>query len=145
MVTLESIEQDLTASLKARDAVRTGVLRALKTRLQNEHIAQMKDLTEDQVTALIRSEVKRRKEAAEAFKTGGRTELADKEEQESAILAEYLPAGPSEQDILTEVEKVIADNGFTSKDFGQAMGKLKASLPNADGAELARILKEKLT
>ncbi len=145
MVTLETIEQDLTTSLKSRDAIRTGVLRALKTRLQNEQIAQMKDLSDDQVTALIRSEVKRRKEAAEAFKTGGRTELAAQEEQESAILATYLPQGPSAAEITAQVDSLIAENSFTAKDFGQAMGKLKAALPNADGAELARVLKEKLT
>ncbi len=144
MVNLETIEKDLSESLKARDQLRTDTLRGLKTRLQNEQIANMKDLTEDQVFSLIRSEVKRRKEAAEGFRQGDRAEMADKELAEAEILSKYLPQGPSAEEIATQVDKVITENNYTAKDFGQAMGRLKGLLPTADGAELAKLLKEKL-
>lgn len=145
MLNLEAIEKDLTEALKARDQIRTDTLRGLKTRLQNEQIANMSDLTEDQVFSLIRSEVKRRKEAAEGFRQGDRAEMADKELAEAEILSKYLPQGPSEAEITAKIDQLIAEHSFTAKDFGQAMGKLKAALPTADGGELAKLLKEKLT
>jgi len=144
MISLSTIESDLTDALKARDQVRIDTLRGLKTRLQNEQIAQMKDLNEDEIFALIRSEVKRRKEAASAFTEGSRQKMADKELAEAAILSSYLPQGPSEEEIAGKIDALIAENRFTAKDFGQAMGKLKAALPTADGTELAKLLKEKL-
>jgi uncharacterized protein len=145
MISLTQIETDLTDAIKSRDQVRTETLRGLKTRLQNEQIASMKDLTEDQVLSLIRSEVKRRKEAAVAFEEGSRSEMAQKELAEAEILSVYLPQGPSAEQITATIDTIISENNFTAKDFGQAMGKLKASLPTADGAELAKLLKEKLT
>jgi uncharacterized protein YqeY len=89
--------------------------------------------------------VKRRKEAAAVYKTGGREELAQKELSESVILEKYLPEQMSAEKLSELVEKTIAENGFGAKDFGAAMGKLKAQAGNlADGAVLAKILKEKL-
>lgn len=145
MISLATIETDLAEALKARDQVRIDTLRGLKTRLQNEQIAQMKELTEDHIFSLIRSEVKRRKEAASAFAEGGRPEMAGKETAESEILSQYLPQGPSETEIAAQIDMIVAENKFTAKDFGPAMGKLKAALPTADGAQLAKLLKEKLT
>jgi uncharacterized protein YqeY len=149
MINLSTIESDLTTALKARDSVRVETLRALKTRLQNEQIATASDsgrteLTEDQILSLIRSEVKRRKEAAQAFTDGDRKEQADRELEEAKILSGYLPAGPSSDQIVAEIDKLITENTYTAKDFGQAMGKLKALLPTADGGELASQLKAKL-
>jgi uncharacterized protein YqeY len=150
MLNLSQIEQDLTAALKSRDALSVDVLRGLKTRIQNVKIAKAsalggKDLPEEDVLALVRSEVKRRKEAAEAFRTGNRPELADKELKEAEILSRYLPAQMSEQQVSELADKVIAENGFAAKDLGQAMGKLKALAgKQADGAVMAKVLKEKL-
>lgn len=145
MINLQTIQEALTSALKAKDQLRVDTLRGLKTRIQNEQIAKMKELEDGDVLALIRSEVKRRKEAATAFDSGDRAEMATKERAEAEILAEFLPAQASEEEIQKAVDAVIADNGFVAAQFGQAMGKLKATLPNADGATLVKILKEKLT
>ncbi len=146
MVSLEQIEKDLTEAMKAKNQLAVDTLRGLKTRLQNEKTKPGftgEELKETQIVALVRSEVKRRKEAAESFLKGGRQEMADKENQEVLILEKYLPAQMSEADLLVLVEKAIV--GATSQDFGKVMGKLKAEVGDkADGATLAKILKERL-
>lgn len=145
MLSLKQIEIDLTSAMKAKDQTAVDTLRGLKTRIQNEKIAKGKELSEDDISALIKSEVKRRKEAVQSYTTGGRQELADKELGEAAILEKYLPAQMSEADLAALVGKFLAANNFTAKEFGAAMGKLKAQAGNtADGAVLAKLLKEKL-
>lgn len=145
MITLSEIENQLKEALKARDHIAADALRGLKTRLQNERIAKGRELSGEDVTALIRSEVKRRMEAARAFSDGGRKELADKELLEAKILEKFLPPQMSEAQISEAADKVIAEGSFTAKDFGAAMGKLKALVgSSADGGSLARVLKEKL-
>lgn len=145
MISLQQIETDLVTSMKAKDQLAVETLRGLKTRIQNEKVAKMKELGESEINALIRSEVKRRKEAAESFKNGGRNELMDKELQEALILEKYLPVQMPEAELIALVEKAVAENNYTAKDFGPAMGKLKAQVGDkADGALLAKLLKEKL-
>ena len=146
MLSLSQIEADLTAAMKAKNQVAVDTLRGLKVRIQNEQIAKTRpELAEEEIVALIRSEIKRRKEAAAAFTSGGREESAGKELAEAGILERYLPAQLTEAQVLEVVEKTIAEHNFTAKDFGQAMAALKAATSNgADGAMLARLLKEKL-
>jgi uncharacterized protein YqeY len=144
MLNLSQIESDLTDAIKSRNPVSVDTLRGLKTRIQNEKIAKQKDLEESDVLALIRNEVKRRRESATAFEQGGRKELAEKELLEVEVLQKYLPPEMSEEQISTKVEEIMAGGEYSEKDFGQLMGKLKAALPEADGAVLAKILKEKL-
>lgn len=145
MVNLSVIETDLQTALKERDRLRADTLRSLKTRVQNEQIAKGQELTEPEIITLIRSEVKRRKEAAEAYTAGGRGELAQKEQQELTVLQQYLPAQLADEQIAAKVEQLITENNWTAKDFGPAMGKLKAEFGDtADGATLSRILKDQL-
>ena len=146
MISLSQIEQDLTTAMKAKDQMAVNVLRGLKTRIQNEQIAKTKpELSEQEIFALIRSEVKRRKEAAESFALGGRAQQAEAEQKEAGILQKYLPAQMPETELTAKVEKFLAENNFTVQDFGKAMGGLKQQLgDHADGALLAKLLKEKL-
>lgn len=145
MIDLASIESDLAAALKERNQLRVDTLRALKTRISNERIAKGKDLEEADILALVRSEVKKRKEAAEAYTTGSRAELAQKENDELAILQAYLPAQMSDEQIAAKIDELISANNWTVKDFGPAMGKLKGEFgDSADGATVSRILKDKL-
>jgi hypothetical protein len=145
MLSLSQIESDLTAAMKARNQLATDTLRGLKVRLQNEKISKMRDLTEADVVALVKSEIKRRKEAAEGFTAGGRDQMAEKELAEAKILESYMPEQMSEADIVKIIDEIIAQNSFTVADFGKAMGQLKAKAgQNADGALMAKLLKEKL-
>lgn len=145
MLSLPQIETELVAAIKAKNQALVETLRGLKTRIQNEQIAKMKELDEAGIVALVKSEVKRRKESAEAFTAGGRPELAQKELVEAGFLEKYLPPQLSEAQVGELVEKLIAEQGFTAADFGKAMGALKAQAgQSADGAVLAKVLKEKL-
>jgi uncharacterized protein len=145
MISLSLIESDIVTAIKAKDQLAADTLRGLKTRIQNQKISLMKDLSENDLVLLVKSEVKRRKEAAQTYIQGQRQELADKELVEAVILEKYLPEQMSNEELSALVEKVIAENSFAQKDFGAAMGKLKAQVGNmADGGALAKILKEKL-
>lgn len=155
MLSLDQIETEIKEAIKAKDQLLADTLRGLKTRIQNEKIAKMppfggsasggKDLGESEILALVKSEVKKRKEAAESYGIGGRAELQGKELKEAAILEKFLPPQMQESELKALVEKVIAENNFTVKDFGKAMGQLKAQVGEAaDGSKLAKLLKEKL-
>lgn len=145
MLSLNQIEVDLKDAMRARNQTAIDVLRGLKTRVQNEKIAKMKDLSESEILALVRSEVKKRKEAAESYGIGGRAELQDKELKEAAILEKFLPPQMQESELKSLVEKIILENNLTAKDFGKAMSQVKAQVGEAaDGSKLAKLLKEKL-
>lgn len=159
MISLQQIETDLTVAMKAKDQIAVDTLRGLKTRIQNEKTAArgrpersegslpsgQKELTEADIIALVRSEVKRRKEAAESFTAGNRPEAAQKELTEAAILEKYLPPQMSEAELSKMAEEVIKAGNFAAADFGKAMGMLKAKAgQSADGALMAKMLKERL-
>lgn len=147
MANLAEIESDVHTALKARDSLTADTLRGLKTRIQNEQIAQGHELSEEEIVALVSSEVKRRKEAAAAFTEGGRPELAEKELSESTILQKYLPAQVDEAQLKQEVEALVKESGWsTKKDFGIAMAALKAKYgASADSGTLAKLLQELLS
>jgi uncharacterized protein YqeY len=157
MLNLQQIESDLTIAMKAKNQIAVDTLRGLKVRLQNEKTAAgrpeqsegslpgKKELTESEIIALVKSEIKRRKEAAESFTSGGRAEMAEKELAEAKILENYMPAQMSEPELSKIIDEVIAGNNFTAADFGKAMGALKSKVgQSADGGLMARLLKEKL-
>jgi uncharacterized protein YqeY len=146
MANLADIESDVHTALKARDSLTADTLRGLKTRIQNEQIAQGRELSDEGIEALVASEVKRRKEAAQAFTDGGRGELAEKEMAEAAVLQKYLPAQVSEDEIRQAAQAMAQESGWsTKKDFGPAMAALKAKFgASADSGTLAKILQELL-
>ena len=146
MVNLSSVETALKEALKARDSITVETLRALKTRIQNEQISKGSAISEADVLLLVQSEAKRRKEAGTAFRDAGRTEQAAKEEAELKVLTAFLPAQLSEEEIEKVISEKIAENSWTTTDFGTAMGALKTHFGNsADGATVAKLLKQKLS
>jgi uncharacterized protein YqeY len=147
MISKQQIEADLITAMKAKDQLSVEVLRGLKTRVQNEMISKAPgvELSENDIIALVKNEVKRRKESANTYTTGGRAELAEKELAEAKVLEKYLPEQMSEEEIGKIIQEVLSANTFTAQDFGKAMGQVKAKVGNnADGALVAKILKEKL-
>ncbi len=144
-LSLSKIEEILVEKLKAKDQLAVDTLRGLKTRITNDQISKGSDLTSDEVLAVVKSEVKRRKEAAEAFNTGNRPEAAVKELAEAEVLSQFMPAQASEEEISAAIDDKIASEGWTVADFGKAMGVLKQHFGNsADGGTVSKILKEKL-
>ncbi len=138
---------DLTASMKAQEALRTSTLRMAKAALQNREIEKGGELDEEEMAKLLRSLVKQRRDSVEQYEKGGRQDLADKEKAEIDILEHYLPQAATREEIETAVSASIAETGATSvKDMGKVMKAAQAALAgkNADGRTLSEIVKTKL-
>ena len=142
----DTIGADLVTAMKAKDALKVEVFRGLKAAFVNELVA-TKRMPTDQlpdVDALnvIKREVKKRKEAAEAFRTGNRTELADKEEAERAILEAYLPPTMSKDEIMKIALAKKLEMGVTDKkEMGKFMGVLMKDLAGrADGGDVKDVV-----
>lgn len=144
MNVIDQIEQDLITALKAKDADRASLLRMVKTSLKNEAISKKDELTGDDVLAVLKREIKQRKDSVESYKEGGRDDLAAKEESEIAIIEGYMPEQMSEGDVRTKIEEILATIEDTSN-FGTVMGQVMGQLKGqADGALVRKVLEEKL-
>jgi len=141
----EQINADLKTAMLARNAFETTVLRGLKASILDEEVKLGKreeGLNNDEIETLVAREVKKRKEAASLLDE----ERAKNELKEAEILSKYLPEMASEDEICTAVKAEISAMGEVSiKQMGAIIGKMKAKFGNsADGAVLARIVKEEL-
>jgi len=144
------LRTDLTASMKARDAVRSSTLRMLLTSVTNAAVAgkQQRQLSDDEVVGVLSTEAKKRREAAEAFEQAGRSDSAAKERAEAAIIADYLPEQIDAAEIGRLVTETIASLGV-GDDGMRAMGKVMGALTprlkgRADGAVVAAEVRRQL-
>ena len=143
----QRIISDMTASMKAQDAPRTSTLRMVKAALQNREIERGSELDDEEMTKLLRSLVKQRRDSVEQYEKGGRPELAAKENAEIAVIEAYLPQAASRETIEDAVSAAISETGASSmKDMGKVMKAAQASLAgkNADGKTLSEVVKSKL-
>lgn len=142
----DQIGADLITAMKAKDALKVEVFRGLKSAFTNELVATKRMPTDQLPDAdalnVIKREVKKRKEAAEAFRTGDRAELADKEEQERAILEAYLPPTMPKEEILKIALAKKLEMGVTDKkDMGKFMGAVMKDLAGrADGNDVKDVV-----
>jgi uncharacterized protein len=139
------IEDDLKTALKAGDRVRVSTLRLLLSVIKNERIQVKRELTDEEVEAVIRRSVKQRKDSIEQYGKGGRQDLVAAEEAELAILENYLPKGLSDSDIEEAVRRIIADKSLSSKkDVGilmkELMSRYKGRVDGKRAQELAQRL-----
>jgi len=145
----EQLQKDLVAAMKAKEEVRLGAVRMIKTALQKANVADpSKPLNEAAEQQLLKSLVKQRVEAAEMFRKGGREELADKEDAERKIIEAYLPASASEEDIETAVNAALAETGATAaKQMGIVIKAAQSKLAGktVDGKILSEKVKARLS
>jgi uncharacterized protein len=138
----EQIRGDLNSARRERDKLRTTVLTTLLADIRNREIELGREVSDDDVRALVTTSIKRRREAAEQMRGGGREELAAKEEQEAELLQGYLPPQLSEPEVRAIVREAI-DGG--AGDLGSVM---KAVMPKVkglfEGRELNRVVREEL-
>jgi uncharacterized protein YqeY len=119
---LERVTQDLTAAMKAQDALRTSALRMAKAALKNKEIDKKSALDDVEAAKVIQALVKQREDSAQQFQAAGRAELAEKEQAEIAVLKAYLPEEASEAEIASAVEQAATATGAASlKDMGKLM------------------------
>ena len=144
----EQIIADLTASMKAQDAARTSTLRMVKAAMMNKKIEKGAELDDEDMTKLLRSLVKQRRDSVEQYENAGRKELADKEQAEIVVIESYLPQPATEAEIRQAVASAILETGASSmKDMGKVMKAAQLALAgkNADGKLVSEIVKAKLT
>jgi uncharacterized protein len=143
----ESIEQDLKKALKERDAVRVSVLRMLLSSLNYKEIEKRKAVTDDEFYAVVRTMIKQHVESVESFKKGQRFDLADKEESELRILADFMPRQLSEDEVAAELDAAIATlEAKDQRDMGRVMKFLLEKLTSrVDGKVLSEMVRKRLS
>ena len=143
----EKINEDLKNAMKEKDTFKLSVLRMLKSALQLEQIAKKHELDDNEVAAVLKKQVKVRKDSLEEYKKYDKAELVESLEKEIAILDVYLPEEMSEEDITKVVEDAISEVKSTSmKDMGLVMKKVNELLvgKNADMSLVSKLVKEKI-
>ena len=135
MTLRERIHDDTTAAMRSGDSLRRDVLRMVQNAIYNIEKAKSVTLSEDEILGVVTKEVKTRRESVEAFRGGGREDLATKEEAEIAILSGYLPQQLTDDELRALVEQGIAATGAVSaRDMGKVMGWLSPQIRGrADG------------
>src|SRR5712691_8643764 len=143
----EQILADVTSAMKAKDAARTSTLRMLKAAIVNRQIEKGGELDDEELSKLLRSQLKQRRDSVEQYQKGGRQDLVEKETAEIAVIERYLPQAASVEEIEQAVTAAIAQTGATStKEMGAVM---KASMvllagKNPDGRTVSETVKKKL-
>ncbi len=142
----EQIQSDITTAMRSGDVLRRDTLRMAESALYNAEKRDRRELTDDEVAALIVREVKTRRESVEAFRKGGREDLAAKEESEIAILGAYLPEQLSEDEIAALVDEAVATTGAAGpRDMGKVMGWLSPKTRGrADGRVVSQMVGQAL-
>jgi uncharacterized protein YqeY len=137
------IQDDIKASMLARNAERLATLRLLKSAMGYAQLEAKKDeLTDAEIVAILQKEVKKRRDSVEQFEKGGRQELADKEKQEIVIIESFLPQPLSPQELEQLVQKAIQETGAASKrDMGQVIKAVQAQAAGrADGKTISTLV-----
>jgi uncharacterized protein YqeY len=143
----DRLSAQIKEALKAGDRTRLDTIRLLATSVRNREIELGHDLTEDELVEVATREVKRRKEAAEAYEQAGRAELAEKERNEQAVLEAFLPEPLSPQQVEAAVEEAVGAVGASGpKEMGKVIGYvMQHHKGRVDGAEVKRIVQSRLS
>jgi len=149
MALKEKLQNDLTAAMRARDEVRSGTIRMVLTAIKNEEVAgkEARELSDAEVITVLSREAKKRREAAEAYEQAGAAARAANEKAEGAIIAEYLPAQLSEQEIKDLIAAAIAETGASGpQQMGLVMKSIQPKIAGkADGGVVSSLVKAALS
>jgi uncharacterized protein YqeY len=144
----DRLRADLTGAMKSRDELRTATLRMVLSAVSAEEVAgsQARELTDDEVMAVLRREAKKRREAADAFAGAGRAEQAERERAEGEVVAGYLPAQLDDADLTAIVADVIIRTGASGMaDMGRVMGAAQGAVAGrAEGSRVAAEVRRQL-
>ena len=137
----------MVAAMKSRDEARLGALRMIKAALMKQKVDSPQPVDEAAEMQVLKTLIKQRIEAAEAFRKAGRAEQAEKEEAERALIESYMPAGATEQEIEAAIAEALAETGATLlKQMGVAMKAAQARLKGktVDGKALSDKVRSRL-
>jgi uncharacterized protein len=143
----DRLTEDLKLAMKARDQLRMDVIRMIKAAVLNKEVEIKKDLDDAEMSRIMTTMIKQRKESVEQYEKGQRAELAAKERQEISIIEAYLPKALSPEELDRTVDAVIHESGATSaKDMGAVMKAVMARLAGqpVDGKQVSDLVRSKL-
>jgi len=142
----EKIEEDFKKALKEKKESELGVLRMLKSAIHNKEIEEKASLDDEKIIAVLRKEIKARKDSILDYQKAGRKESAEKEKGEIKVIEKYLPKMLAEDEIKKTVQTVIKETKAESeKDFGKVMGQVMAKLKGqAEGNLVSQLVKKEL-
>jgi uncharacterized protein YqeY len=125
----DQITDDMKTAMRAKDSERLQTIRLILADIKRKEVDERIELNDAQVTAVVEKMIKQRKDSITQFESGGRQDLADKEKAELAVLAAYMPAGLSDEEVAAEVAAAVAASGAAGpQDIGKVMAILKPKL-----------------
>jgi hypothetical protein len=148
MTLAERIQKDLTEAMKAREELRLSVLRLVKSAIRLKEVEKIRALDAAEAVQVLQTLIKQRRESVEQFTKGGRTDLAEKETKEIAIIEGYLPAAPTDAELAQAIEAAIAETAASSpKQMGAVIKAARTQLAGkaVDGKLLSDRVRERLT
>ena len=143
----DDLAEDLKQALKSKEQLRTDVIRMIKAAIQNKEIELKRDLDDAELTRVMTTLMKQRKDAAEQYQKANREDLATKELREIAIIEGYLPKALSEEEIVQVIQAVMQETGAQSpKDMGPVMKAVMAKLAGqpVDGKRVSELVRTRL-
>ena len=144
----ETLHEDLTAAIRSSDKVVSGTIRMVLTAITNEEVAgkEARTLSDEEIITVLSREAKKRREAAEEFAKAGREDKAAEEKAEGVVIAKYLPAQLSEDEIKKIIADAVASTGAAGPaDMGKVMGAIKPLIAGkADGGLVSSLVKSML-
>lgn len=142
MTIAECIEADVKTAMKNKNELELSTLRLVRSSLKNKQIESGKELSDDDVLAVLKTSKKQMLDAMADFEAGGRQDLIDRQKQELEIIERYLPAAMSPEELEGIVKEAVEASGATSQaDFGKAMGAaMKAVEGRADGNDVRALV-----
>lgn len=148
MPLLDQIQKDLIEAMKTKDEARLSTIRMIKSALKKHEVDSMKLLDEATEMQVMNTLIKQRRDSADMFRKGGRSELAEKEEAELKLIESYLPSAPSDEELESAIEAAISETGVTSlKQMGVVMKAAQAKLAGkrVDGKALSDRVRTRLS
>lgn len=140
------LEEEMRGALKAGEKVRLAALRLMAASVKNREVEVGHELSDEELVEVAAREVKRRKEAADAYEKAGRTDLLEREREEQAVLEAYLPAALSDDELDALIDEAVAATGASSPaEFGKVMGYVMGKAQGrVDGAVVNARVKARL-
>ncbi len=145
----QTISEEIKKAMRAKQSERLGTLRLLQAAIKQKEVDERKELSDDDILAIVEKQIKQRKESIAAYEKAGRTETAEAEKAEMQVLAEFLPEQASPEEVIAvitaAIEEVAAQGVSGAPAMGKAMAIIKQKLTGrADMSELSKQLKARL-
>ena len=140
----EQITEDMKAAMRAKEAGKLGTIRLIIAEIKRKEVDERIEVSDEQALAIVDKMIKQRKDSITQFEAGNRQDLADIEKAELAILAAYMPAGLSDEQIAAEVAAAVAASGAAGpQDMGKVMAIIKPKMPKGTDMQAVSALIKK--